>query len=55
MSIWRTGQTKRTYIYDLVVRHSVEEKILSFIAEGKNLFKSLLEKENAIKMLSYDK
>ena len=53
--IWRTGQIKRTYIYDLVVRHSVEEKILSFIAEGKNLFKSLLEKENAIKMLSYDK
>lgn len=53
--IWRTGQTKRTYIYDLVVRHSIEERILGFIAEGKNLFKALLEKENAFDILKYDK
>lgn len=41
--VWRTGQTKRTYIYDLVIAHSVEEKILSFLAEGKNLFEALVE------------
>lgn len=42
----RTGQTNRTFIYDLCFDHeeSVEKKILSFIKEGKNYFQSLIDK-----------
>jgi SNF2 family DNA or RNA helicase len=39
----RTGQTKSVFIYDLIVQNSVEEKIQSFIKEGKNLLQALLE------------
>ncbi len=45
--VYRTGQTKHTFIYDIVVKNSVEEKILRFIQEGKNLFKAIIDgKEN---------
>lgn len=42
----RTGQTRRTYITDLVAltnAGSVEAKILEYLAEGKDLFHALLE------------
>lgn len=43
--IARTGQTKRTYIYDLVASHkaSIEMKILEYLEEGEDLFQSIVE------------
>ena len=38
----RTGQTKRTFIYDLIVGGSIEEKVLEYVKEGKNLLKTLV-------------
>lgn len=39
----RSGQTKTVYEYDLVVKDSVEEKILEFLKEGKDLLDELIE------------
>ena len=39
----RTGQSKVTFLYDLVTKDTVDERILSFLKEGKNLFNSLIE------------
>jgi non-specific serine/threonine protein kinase len=39
----RPGQDKRVFVYDLVARRTVEEKILRFLAEGKDLFAALVE------------
>lgn len=39
----RTGQTRRVFIYDIIVRHSVEEKIQRFLSEGKDLFNALVK------------
>ncbi len=43
--IHRTGQKSRVRFYDPIVMHkaSVERKILDFHAEGKDLFKALIE------------
>lgn len=41
--VHRTGQKKRTFFYDLVIENSVEEKILQYINEGKNLFKAIVD------------
>lgn len=41
----RIGQTERVFIYDLVIKDSVDERILGFLKEGKDLFKSLVEGE----------
>jgi SNF2 family DNA or RNA helicase len=42
---YRTGQTKHTFIYDLVVKGSIEEKVLDYLAEGKDIFKALIKGE----------
>lgn len=41
----RTGQKKRTYFYDIVASHksSIELKILEYLAEGEDLFASVLD------------
>ncbi len=39
----RTGQEKHVYIYDLIMKNTVELKILQFIEEGKCLFNALVE------------
>lgn len=39
----RSGQKKRTYYYDLVVKSSVDERILGFLKEGKDLFSSIVD------------
>jgi SNF2 family DNA or RNA helicase len=44
----RPGQTKTTFMYDLIVKGSVDERVLSFIREGKNLFEALLENPNTL-------
>jgi len=38
----RTGQRKHVYLYDLVVPNSVDEKILSYLKQGKDLFASIM-------------
>jgi SNF2 family DNA or RNA helicase len=39
----RTGQEKHCYVYDLIMKASVELKILQFLEEGKSLFSALVE------------
>jgi len=41
----RSGQKETTFIYDLVLEHkdSIEEKILFFLAEGKNYFSHIID------------
>lgn len=39
----RTGQTKRTYIYDPQARHTVEYRIQESLAEGHDLFNRVVE------------
>jgi hypothetical protein len=41
--VWRQGQDRTVFIYDLVARHTVDEKILKFLAEGRDLFTALVE------------
>jgi SNF2 family DNA or RNA helicase len=41
--VYRPGQTKRTFIYDLVIESSVEEKILEFMKEGKDIFRAVID------------
>lgn len=38
----RQGQKKRVHIYDLVVPGSVDEQVLEYLAQGKNLFNSIV-------------
>jgi hypothetical protein len=40
----RTGQTKRGFVYDPVVKNSVDELILGFHKEGNDLFKALVDR-----------
>lgn len=47
--IHRIGQTKRTFIYDLIMKGSIDEKILGFLKEGRDLFKAILEDRSIIK------
>lgn len=37
----RQGQKEHVYIYDLIVKDSVDEKILGFLDEGKDLFEAI--------------
>lgn len=39
----RPGQEKPVFIYDLYARRTVEQKILRFLAEGRDLFAALVE------------
>jgi len=41
--VHRSGQTKRVYIYSLITKDSVEEKIEKYLREGKNVFKNLID------------
>lgn len=40
--VYRTGQAHTTFIYDLYLAGSVEERIREFLKEGKNLFDNLM-------------
>lgn len=40
--IYRNGQKHKSIIYDLVVRDTVDERILEFYKEGDDIFKSLV-------------
>ena len=41
--IHRGGQTETVYIYDFIVKDSVEEKILGFLQESEKLFQEIVE------------
>ena len=41
--VWRQGQAEKVFIYDLFVRDTVDARILSFLREGKDLFKALVD------------
>jgi SNF2 family DNA or RNA helicase len=45
--IHRLGQTRRVFVYDFIVKGSVDVKIQKYIAEGKNLFDSLMGNRSA--------
>lgn len=38
----RSGQKKRTFIVDITVRNSIDERVLAYLKEGKDLFDALL-------------
>jgi SNF2 family DNA or RNA helicase len=38
----RTGQSRTCFIYDLIMVGSMDERILRYMQEGKDLFKSLV-------------
>lgn len=40
--IWRQGQLRKSFIYDLIVLDTLDERILEFHQAGKDLFRSLL-------------
>lgn len=42
----RKGQTKTVFSYDLLIRDSVDERVLNFIKQGKNLLKSIVDGES---------
>lgn len=46
----RQGQTRRVYQYDLVVKDSVEEKILAYQEQGRDLFKSVMSDPAIIRL-----
>ncbi|MFA5262223.1 MAG: DEAD/DEAH box helicase [Opitutaceae bacterium] len=39
----RPGQNRRVFVYDLFARRTVDQKILRYLAEGRDLFVSLIE------------
>ena len=41
--VHRTGQKNRTFMFSIIVKHSIEEKVLAFLKAGKNLFEALIE------------
>ena len=45
--IVRQGQKRKCFIYDVIVKDTVDEKILTFHKEGRDLFKSLLTNPKA--------
>lgn len=48
----RTGQDKHCFIYDLVVKGTVDERILSFYKEGGDLFKAILKDPSLVERLT---
>jgi len=40
--VYRMGQRQKTFIYDLIVEDTVDEKIQSFLAEGKDLYHEIM-------------
>jgi SNF2 family DNA or RNA helicase len=49
--IRRSGQTKKTYIYDLVVKGSIDEKVLRSLRSGKSLIQELIGSEDPATLL----
>lgn len=41
--VHRIGQDKKVFVYSLVVKNSIEEKIEKYLKEGKDIFKAIIE------------
>ena len=41
--LYRLGQQHRVFIYDLVMKHTIDEKIVGFIKEGKSLYEAIFK------------
>lgn len=41
--IHRSGQTKPVFVYDLLYKRTVDENVVNFIKEGKDLLKAIIE------------
>lgn len=52
--VHRPGQRWRTFIHDLLVRGTIEEKILSFNREGKSLLRAVLSGEESLEDANVD-
>jgi non-specific serine/threonine protein kinase len=50
--IHRIGQDKKVFVYKLLMKESVEEKILKLQEKKRNIFDQLFERETALKDLS---
>jgi SNF2 family DNA or RNA helicase len=46
--VYRSGQTKTTYIYYLIAKKSVEEKILKYIEEGVDIIDAIIKHKETI-------
>jgi SNF2 family DNA or RNA helicase len=46
----RTGSTGSVFYYDLVIKGSIDEKILGFISQGKDIFQALIEGKNILEV-----
>lgn len=44
----RTGQKKHVFWYDIVVKDSIEEQLLAYQREGKNIFMALVENPSQV-------
>jgi SNF2 family DNA or RNA helicase len=45
---WRPGQTRKVMFYDLVVTGTVDEKILKYVKEGKDVMRAVISGEEPI-------
>src|SRR5271165_5967799 len=45
---WRTGQKKHVFCYDIVVKESIEESLLSYHKEGKSIFEALVKNPSQV-------
>lgn len=46
--VWRQGQTKKSFIYDVIVRDTMDRRILEYIAEGNDLFADLVDNPSKV-------
>lgn len=44
--IHRTGQTRPCFFYDLLVRNSIDMKIQTYLRQGRNLFRAIIDGED---------
>ncbi len=49
--LYRSGQLKRVFIYDLIIKSSIDVRILGFIKEGRDLQASLIDGSSNTKQL----
>lgn len=46
--VWRQGQARKCFIYDVIVRDTMDRRILDYHASGNDLFKALVDDPNKV-------
>jgi SNF2 family DNA or RNA helicase len=46
--IWRNGQERATVFFDLVIKGSIEEKLIGYLREGRDLLAALMSREDSV-------